>query len=293
MTIRHILSLAAGALMLPTAVMAQVTTDPEVVVPTQEILISIDVASIPVCGSCEESLKDIVDGGEDLYIWTWAPAEHAQGHPLANGTGSTPWKDSNEALKLTRVGESYVFTFTMTPTDFYEVDAATVYANDISFLVKPKDGGGYGDPDRKSDDLFIPVDPPVTGPQKVYSFPATASEDTLYQNADDVFTLFYDNTLEEKASMQDASELYVYARAILDDGSEIKVANLGQIANFPELGMDNVGEGLFRWSVIPSEVYDIPAGKKLVRLRLQMAKPFATSQNDAVDGEFNFYLLNE
>ncbi|MEZ5172923.1 MAG: hypothetical protein R2850_05325 [Bacteroidia bacterium] len=52
-----------------------------------------------------------------------------------------------------------VYSYTMVPTEFYEVDAATVYENDIKFLVKPKDGGGYGIP-SKSEDLTFEVNPP-------------------------------------------------------------------------------------------------------------------------------------
>src|SRR6056300_496768 len=56
---------------------------------------------------------------EDMYIWTWKPTEHPAGHPLANGIGGAAWKNSNEALKMTKEDEG-LYSFTMTPTEFYE-----------------------------------------------------------------------------------------------------------------------------------------------------------------------------
>ena len=56
---------------------------------------------------------------DPLYMWTWAPNEHAVGHPLHNGT----WLASNDALQMRSAGNDLYF-FRMVPTSFYEVTAA-------------------------------------------------------------------------------------------------------------------------------------------------------------------------
>ena len=65
----------------------------------------------------------------------------------------------------------------------------------FTFLFKAKDGGGYGDPDVKTDDQSIAIDPPATDRNAFYHFPAKVM-------ADDVLTLRYENWREEKSSMQ-------------------------------------------------------------------------------------------
>src|SRR5574343_216534 len=95
------------------------------------------------------------------YIWTWKPTE-ARADSLANGTGDKPWKSSNDKLMMTKDDSkgANVWYYEMIPTEFYGVDPTVVYAQGISFLVKPKDGGGYGDPDVKTEDLSITIDAP-------------------------------------------------------------------------------------------------------------------------------------
>ena len=45
--------------------------------------------------------------------------------------------------------------------------------------MKPKDGGGHGDPDVKSEDLVVPVDPPAL-PNEGAIIPMIATGDLLY-----------------------------------------------------------------------------------------------------------------
>lgn len=123
------------------------------------------------------------DANLGIYFWTWKPYEFPAGSPKENGIGAQAWKNSNEILIMTKESDR-VYSFTFTPTDFYEVSPAAVYIEDIHFLVKPKDGGGFGAPDRKSPDLMIDI--ANVGFQKVASkaltiYPQPANE-TLYLN---------------------------------------------------------------------------------------------------------------
>ncbi|MEL6922758.1 MAG: hypothetical protein AAFO94_01840, partial [Bacteroidota bacterium] len=97
--------------------------------PTKEITIYIDVKKTEDC----PELADL----EELYMWTWNPNELDAGSPKANGS----WGESNEVMKLTNEGGG-IFTYTMVPTEFYEVTADVVYEKDFSFLAKALDGSG-------------------------------------------------------------------------------------------------------------------------------------------------------
>ncbi|WP_151694103.1 hypothetical protein [Phaeocystidibacter marisrubri] len=251
---------------------AQVTTLPaENINPEDTLVIYVDINALDMSLGHNQLLKDAVDAGEDMYIWTWSPAEHAAGHPLANGIGSQAWKNSNDTLRMTPEG-GYVFSYTLVPTDFYEVDAATCYANDLEFLVKPKDGGGYGDPDIKSSDFLVAIDPPSTQQPPVSQFPAFVSES-------DVVTVVYDNNREPKSTMQNLQEgeVYVYIGYWLD-GEDVEIAephrycSFAQVGTaFPELAMDEVEPGIFQFSMQTNDFLD-GQGQSIIQVRIVVKK---------------------
>jgi hypothetical protein len=231
---------------------------------------------------------------EDMYLWIWKPKEHPAGHPLANGTGSAAWKSSNPALKMTKESEG-VYSYTFTPTVFFETDAATVYKENFNFLVKPMDGGGYGDPDKKTEDLLIEVDPPAGPVVKIQSVPMGkgAKKDTIGTTTMDVFSVIYNNNAEEKISMQKATELYVYPIAYDSAGAVYKLAsNAKRVADFPKLKMKMTAPGMFQFSIIPEKLFNMPAGKKIYRIEYQIVKPNLVDTNDAIDDKM-IYFFNQ
>jgi len=152
--------LLSMALLLSTALHAQnaITTIPTFVDPEDSLTVIVDLNLLDATPVHVQNLIADAQAGLDLYIWTWNPREHLAGHPYVNGTGAQPWKNSNNALKMTALGNLvYSYTFTPDLLSWYATDTATAYDNGLSFLVKPKDGGGYGAPDRKSDDINIPI----------------------------------------------------------------------------------------------------------------------------------------
>lgn len=267
---------------------AQVSTEPaENINPEDTLKIIVDVSALDMGLDHNVALRDAVDAGEDMYIWTWSPVEFPAGHPLVNGTGSQPWKNSNDTLRMTHEG-GYVFSYTMVPTVFYGTDAATVYAKDISFLVKPKDGGGYGNPDIKSNDLTVAVDPPTTEKDPVYQFPAFISEG-------DLLTVVYDNNREPKATMQDLSEgeVFVYIGYWLE-GEDVAAAETHRYCNFsqvgtsyPELAMDEVEPGIFQWSMQPNDFID-GQGQSIIQVRVVVKKG---NTGISVDGRNDIDLM--
>ena len=230
---------------------------------------------------------------EDIYIWTWKPKEHPAGHPLANGIGGAAWKNSNDALKMTKEGEG-LYSFTMTPTEFYETSAANVYKEDFHFLLKPKDGGGYGDPDRKTEDLSVSVDPPAGPVVKFLTVPLGRGEkkDTIGTTTKDVFSIVYNNTAEEKASMQNAEELYVFAVAYDETGAAYQIAaNARKAGDFPQLKMKMTKAGTFQYSCIPEKLFNaVPAGQKIIRIEFQIVKPNLRTASDMVDGTLIYHF---
>ncbi len=256
---------------------AQISTVPdENIDPSDSLEIIFDPSGLDLNVQSEDLLKQAIDAGEDVYLWTWKPIEHPEGHPLVNGVGSAPWKNSNDALAFKKNADG-TFSFKMVPTLFYEVDATTVYNEDIHFLVKAKDGGGYGDPDVKTGDQVIAVDPPATERDPFYHFPAKVM-------ADDILTVRYENWREEKESMQNlaADDCYFYAKAYLTDGSFIQIENTFNVGNNPKLQMTYLGDGNFETRMVPEVFFNVPANKTIDYIELIAMKKVFFSGADRV-----------
>jgi hypothetical protein len=256
----------------------KVWTEPAVVTsPTDSVKIYIDLTQM----DCSK----LVGFAGPLYMWSWMPAEPVGG----NGA----WSASNTDHAF--VNESPdIWSITILPTDFYGVSAQDVYDNDIFFLAKALDGGGGGDcsaagNEWKTEDLSVEVDPPGALVRKVFTFPDVVEGDSLSIRQNDIFTLRYDNKLEEKISMQDASDLYVYARAYDTEGTEYRPSAIAQVANHPELKMTQDGEN-YTWSIWPEKVFNIPVGKTLDYVSLQIMKPNLVNSDDAVDGLWVYHF---
>lgn len=262
------LGLLALGLSASSLATAQVSTDPpEYQDPTAEVKIIVDISKLDASKDYVQNLQADAAAGLDLYIWTWSPAEHQDPHPLVNGTGSAPWKESNELLKMTKEAEN-IYTFTMTPTDFYEVTAQEVFDKDIKFLVKPKDGGGYGDPDRKSDDLTVAVDPPVTERNPAFLFPGRFV-------TDDLVMLYYDNKLEEVEGMQNLAtdDVWFFAEATLSDSSVVKISpSVFTVGNYPQLQMTHFGDGVYKTYFVPRKFFTVPADKEVTKITMYVMR---------------------
>lgn len=260
---------------------AQVTTEPSKDInPEEELKIIVDVSAFSSADDFVANLQDSVVAGADLYIWTWSPVEHPAGHPLVNGIGAEAWKNSNDSLKMTKEGPT-VFSYTMVPTEFYETDAQTVFDNDISFLVKTKDGGGFGDPDVKSPDLSIKIDPPSLERKPAFIFPGKFGKN-------DVVRLRYDNNEEEVPGMQNLhpDSAYIFVEALLSDSSSVRIAqNNFTVGSFPELKLEMLPEepGVFQKFFIPAQFFTIPENLTLIKVTMFIQKPIFTGGNSRIN----------
>jgi hypothetical protein len=221
---------------------------------------------------------------EDMYLWTWSPFEFVLPHPKANGEVDPAWKNSNPLLKMTKEGDG-IYSYVLTPTEFYEVTPQQVYDRDFKLLLKPKDGGGFGSADFKTEDLSIEVDLPVTV-VKLASFPegVGSKKDTLLFGDGDPFSIIYDHKVETKPSLDSATEFYIFPKAKGSDGLDYKLAaNAKQVVNFPQLKMSVGTNDVFTGTFIPEQIFSVPAGVKITEMTLQIVRPNLVNSDDAVD----------
>ena len=281
-TIFKIFSIVGLLLLNTNAIFAQaVTSEPTLYTdPNTEVKIIVNLGLLDENLGHTAALIEAANADEDMYIWTWSPYEFPAGHPKANGEGAQAWKNSNELLKMTKESD-LVYSYTMIPTEFYEVDAATVYENDIKLLVKPKDGGGYGDPDIKSEDLTFEVNPPDIARAVVYGFPSSPLQD-------DIFRITYDNYKETKVSMQnlDADNCYIFLEVTLTDSSTIIPSTFFQVGNNPDLQMKEIEDGIFEIVMIPEIFFNLSQGQKIDKLRAVVMKREFLSGADRVDDDY-------
>jgi hypothetical protein len=188
------------------------------------------------------------------YIWTWSPKELPAGDPLVNGLGSTPWKNSNDSLVMQRDSTkgTRVWYYEMIPTKFYKVPAGEVYNKGISFLVKAKDGGGYGAPDLKTEDLSVKPEAPKTERDTLYTLPGK-----FIQN--EIVTIYYNNPIERRATMQNLpeDEALLHIVASLSDGSIIERTKFFQLQNDPGLQMKKLSNGQFKLTMVLNEFLNL------------------------------------
>jgi hypothetical protein len=266
------------AVVVANAQLAWVEPDPTIA--TQEITIYVDLSKLDL--SLEHNQLLAADPGP-IYLWTWKPFEFGAGSPKANGTGEKAWKSSNELLKMTPAPEKgeKVWKYTMIPTEFYEVTATQVYASGLAFLVKPKDGGGYGDPDVKSNDITLPISPPKTDKGAVYQFPSVSLDE-------EITTIVYDNAAEKKATMQnlsDATDLYVYLKATAKDTatgvlSTYQPSTFFQVPSNPNLKLISKGDGKWHLYMIPRDFFGILPTQVITEMEVRVRKKDWLSDDD-------------
>ena len=245
---------------------AQVSTQPSELEPGLPAKLIIDLNQLDRSKGYIQNLIDDADAGLDLYIWTWNPREFPASHPKANGS----WDASNDALKMTKEAERvYSFTFEPSIVDWYETDANTVYKKNLSFLVKPKNGGGFGNPDRKTDDITININPPFFERDPFFGFP-------LQFKQDDLFVLTYDRSKEDEVLKTDlvnasADEIFIIAKCVFTDNSEFFAKSIpgrptngftisGNPQDYPDLRFRHKGNNIFKKMIIPAEFFETTTG---------------------------------
>ncbi len=261
--------------------------DPDPTDVTKSVRLYVDLDKLDK--SLEHNQLLLADPGP-FYIWTWSPFEFGVGSPKVNGEGEKPWQNSNELLKMTKDDTKgpNVYYYEMIPTEFYEVPAATVYEKGINFLVKPKNGGGYGAPDIKSTDFVLAVNAPKTDKGTLYPFPTTILQDKF-------LAIIYDNAIEKKATMQNLADgdALLYIKATIEDTggvtATIEPSKFLQLQNNPKLTMKKDASGKFKIYMSSVDKFlNIPAGWTLTEIELTIRKRAWASGADQIDQRIKF-----
>lgn len=228
---------------------------------TSEIKLYVDVSS-PEC-----ECPNLLDATEPLYLWTWEPGDP----PGGNGA----WDASNSALVWTQEGPN-LYSFPMVPTDFYGVDAPTVYADGISFLIKKFNGADTdGTGENKSVDFHVDI-LPVGCVDILCAFPEVFQED-------DYLTMTYNNNKETNGALQDIQpgDCYMYPVAVAGGVDYpylvVSVAD-PSIADYPELQMLYEGDGLFYTTILSDTFFrvnsqnPVPDGIPIEKIKVKFRK---------------------
>lgn len=262
---KRVFSIAILSLFFSSAMFGQAAwLDPNPANVNDSLKIMMDVSH----ADCEcPSLLNTDPDVESLYLWTWEPTEN---QTINNGQ----WNSSNEELKMKSEGNN-VWSYTMVPTSFYNVDASSVYDIGISFLVKKFDGSAVDDVEPKSADQHVDV-LPVGCVDVLCAFPQVFQED-------DYLTIVYSNDIETHPNMQnlDSNNCYMYPVAVAGGTSypylDASVADDG-IVNYPELHMMYEGEGKFARTILSDNFFRInsqnpvPDGVPIEKIKVQFRK---------------------
>jgi hypothetical protein len=278
---KRILTLIIGFSLISAKVFGQANwIEPENPDVTKKIRIYVDLT--------KTTNRSCADSTGPFYIWTWLPKEHPVGHPLRNGSGEKEWQNSNEALKMTNDAAKgpLVWYYEMVPTEFYEVPAADVYKKGISLLVKTKNGGGYGAPDVKTEDLNFTIEPPKTDRGAIYSAPSSMA-------LNEVANIIYDNNFELNDSMANVSndDLYAWVSASIKDTATsitrtFAPSSFFNVASNPDLKLIKVDSKKYRLSFIPSKLFNVTSNKEVItQIEVTVRRGNYTGPNDKSEAQ--------
>ena len=273
-TYKSVLAIIGFALSISSSVIAQpgetsAWVDPSPGNVTDSVRLYIDL-SHPDCGC--PLLQDYAtpNAPVPIYMWTWVPAESGRPAEFANGA----WNASNPNLAMRQDPDNPAYWYyTMIPTSFYNVPAATVYETGFSFLAKAQDGSAIegGEP-KSADQANIPIEP-LECVDVVCPFPQVGFQD-------EYFFIVYD-TNRESGPMANVGpdNCYMFLRYSVNGGANVTY-NAGSLQNVaqtnPELKMNFDGDGVFSFSMLPEEFLNLNEGDELTSITVQFVQqPFA------------------
>lgn len=196
-------------------------------------------------GIQNNGLAGILDVFPDttVYLWTWDPAGPAAG----NGD----WDNSAEHQLMTKVGPK-LYAMTFVPTQYYGVDGPQLFSRGISCLAKLKNGmEAEGFPfEAKSEDMHVDIIPQLCA-ARICTFPEL-------READDYVSITYDNMKEvlyEGLQNMGPDDCYIYLLGKVDLFTSYEFCPEADVFNNPELKLAAMGDGKFRTTFIPEDLF--------------------------------------
>lgn len=268
---------------------AQISTIPDIPDPNDSLVLTVNLTRVTAQGQNDDpdALQRLVDAataGEDMYIWTWNPALHPLGHPYVNGFGDRDWKNSNDTLKMIDMGNLvYKYVFRPTLAEWYEVEPSDVYKKGLSFLMKTKDGGGWDDPDIKTPDFNVSIDPPNAVRPPFGAFPSKPTPD-------DVVSIIYDygrDTIPAFTDYAPLGDLNVYIEGRDEAGNKYNLHNFFSAGYEDELKMTYYeADGEYRFRFVLRELLTrsnalnpLPDGVEIANWRFVLIKSGTIEQH--------------
>lgn len=261
--LKHFLSMSALVVLATTAFAQKAYVLPSPTDANSEMTLYIDMSKSED-GIQNNGLKAILEAHPDttVYLWTWQPAGPAAG----NGD----WNNSADHQELTKVGEM-LYSMTFVPTEYYGVDGPQLFSLGISCLAKLKNGGpmdGF-EYEAKSEDMHVDIVPQLCS-ARMCVFPEL-------READDFLSITYDNTQEAYEGLQGmgSDECYLYLLGKVDLFTSYEYAVIADVTSHPELQMTDLGDGRFRLTFIPEDLFAgiIGEDETLTELWYYVARP--------------------
>ncbi len=221
-----------------------VTTDPVEPTATDEITLTVEFT----CSEYDEW------GEEDIYLWVWAEGlEQPVGLPNmfpdaddvepTNGLGDQAWKNSNPYLQMEKIGDK-TYQYVFTPTVMFDRNPSDLEF--MGFLCKPKDGGGYGDPDMKTEDQEIEFKSLEFNEKLGRTFPSTVS-------ANDFITIYFNQALSNDPAVTNYSgDLWVTVTPYIND-----VTPAGEATTIPTETQTRGDFTEYFVTIVPTEHLDL------------------------------------
>ncbi len=208
----------------------------------EELTLFVDVSQ--TSGSALKAMLE-ANPDESVYLWTWNPSS-----PVG---GNGEWSSSSEDNLMTKEAP-LLYSFTFNVEDFYGVGPSVLFQNGINCLAKLQNGNAYADleiGEAKTEDLSVEVVPKLCD-RLHCTFPEIG-------DADDFWTLTYDNNYEPNPNYQNAGEndVYVFLAAKQDGFNVPAYVPADMVTSTAALQMSPVDgdPGHFRLTVIPNDFF--------------------------------------
>lgn len=195
-----------------------------------------------------------------LYLWAWCNLGDAN-----NGS----WTSSDEAARMTQdPNNPKKWSISFVPATYYNKPAGQMTF--IGFLAKGKDGSGT--PERKTPDQSRQLEPIAFNDTPVRRFPLKFTED-------DVLTIFYDKTLDNNITMKNTSDISIFTQVKVKDAAGVESnwvytpVEWNDIATATPnpLRMTQIGDSLYRWTIIPRKFYrGLQPGETITRIKIHV-----------------------